>query len=108
MRLQTVFAAKVCTYVLFARGMYSVRNICMYNNIDSSILLCSLLLYTELSCPTLFESVNEKQKIEPVPIPLPRASRNSPDVKTRNEFFFHNWTSEIIPFIHFEMQMDRT
>ena len=33
---------------------------------------------------TLFESENERQKIEPVPIPLPRASRNFPDVKTRN------------------------
>ena len=57
---------------------------------------------------TLFESVNERQKIEPVPIPLPRASRNFPDVKTRNQFFFHNWTSEIIPFIRFGMQMDGT
>ena len=57
---------------------------------------------------TLFESENKRQKIEPVPIPLPRASRNFPDVKTRNGFFFHNWTSEIIPFIHFGMQMDGT
>ena len=57
---------------------------------------------------TLFESENERQEIEPVPIPLPRASRNFPDVKTRNDFFFHNWTSEIIPFIHFGMQMDGT
>ena len=57
---------------------------------------------------TLFESENERQKIEPVPIPLPRASRNFPDVKTRNEIFFHNWTSEIIPFIRFGMQMDGT
>ena len=57
---------------------------------------------------TLFESENERQKIEPVPIPLPRASRNFPDVKTRNDFFFHNWTSEIIPFIRFGMQMDGT
>ena len=57
---------------------------------------------------TLFEGENERQKIEPVPIPLPRASRNFPDVKTRNEIFFHNWTSEIIPFIRFGMQMDGT
>ena len=57
---------------------------------------------------TLFESENKRQKIEPVPIPLPRASRNFPDVKTRNDFFFHNWTSEIIPFIRFGMQMDGT
>ena len=34
---------------------------------------------------TLFESENERQKIEPVPILLPRASRNFPDVKTRKE-----------------------
>jgi len=57
---------------------------------------------------TLLESENERQKIEPVPIPLPRASRNFLDVKTRNDFFFHNWTSEIIPFIRFRMQMDGT
>ena len=57
---------------------------------------------------TLFEIENKRQKIEPVPIPLPRASRNFPDVKTRNQFFFHNWTSEIIPFIRFGMQMDGT
>ena len=37
---------------------------------------------------TLFESENERQKIEQVPIPLPRASRNCPDIKTRNNFFF--------------------
>ena len=57
---------------------------------------------------TLFESENERQKIEPVPILLPRDSRHFPDVKTRNENFFHNWTSEIIPFIRFGMQMDGT
>ena len=57
---------------------------------------------------TWFENENEWQKTEPVPIPLPRASRNFPDVKTRNNFFFYNWTSEIIPFIHFGKQMDRT
>ena len=57
---------------------------------------------------TLFESENERQKIEPVPIPFPRASRNFPNVKTRNENLFHNWTSEIIPFIRFGMQMDGT
>ena len=57
---------------------------------------------------TLFESKNERQKIEPVHIPLPRASRNFPEVKTRNGFFFHNWTSEIILFIRLGMQMDGT
>ena len=51
--------------------------------------------------PTLFESENECQKAEQVPILLPRASRNFPDVKTRNNFIFYNWTSEIIPLIHF-------
>jgi hypothetical protein len=57
---------------------------------------------------TLFKSKNERQKIEPVPIPLSRTSRNFPDVKTRNEKKLYNWTSEIIPFIHFGKQMDRT
>ena len=57
---------------------------------------------------TLFESENERQKIEPVPILLPRASRKFPDVKTRKVIVFHNWTSGIIPFIRFGMQMDRT
>ena len=36
---------------------------------------------------TLFETENKWQKTKPVPIPLPRASRNFPDVKTRNIFF---------------------
>ena len=62
--------------------------------------------YVALKLLTLFESDNERQKIEPVPIPLPRASKNFPDVKTRNGNSFHNWTSEIIPFIRFGMQMD--
>ena len=57
---------------------------------------------------TLFETENEWQKTKLVPIPLPRASRNFPDVKTRNSFFFHNWTLEIIPFIRFGIQMDWT
>ena len=57
---------------------------------------------------TMFENENERQKTEQVPIPLPRASRNFPDVKTRNEKKFYNWTSEIIPFICFGKQMDRT
>ena len=56
----------------------------------------------------MFETENVRQKIEPVLIPLPKASRNFPDVKTRNETFFYNWTSEIIPFIRFGKQMDRT
>ena len=55
---------------------------------------------------TLFKNENERKKTKPVPIPLPRPSRNFPDVKTRNKFFFHNWTSEIIPFIRFGEQMD--
>ena len=40
--------------------------------------------YTKTSYCTLFESENERQKIEPVPISLPRVSRSFPDVKTRN------------------------
>ena len=56
----------------------------------------------------MFENENERQKTEQVPIPLPRASRNFPDVKTRNKKKIYNWTSEIIPFICFGKQMDRT
>jgi hypothetical protein len=49
----------------------------------------------------LFETENERQKTKPVPISLPRASRNFLNVKTRNEFFFYNWASQITPFICF-------
>ena len=55
----------------------------------------------------MFESENGWQKIEQVPIPLPRASRNFPNVKTRNEKKIYNSTLEIIPFIRFGKQMDR-
>ena len=34
---------------------------------------------------TLFENENERQKTEPVPIQLPKAARNFPNVKTRNK-----------------------
>jgi hypothetical protein len=63
-------------------------------------------LITVPTTAILFETENERQKTKLVPIPLPRASRNFPDVKTRNNFFFYNWISEIIPFIHFGKQMD--
>ena len=33
----------------------------------------------------MFENEFERQKTKQVPIPLARASRNFPDVKTRNE-----------------------
>jgi hypothetical protein len=74
-------------------------------------LICILFLVLKrlvLLPPTLFETENERQKTKPVPNLLPRASRNFPDVKTRNEKKFYNWTSEIIPFIRFGKQMDRT
>ena len=46
----------------------------------------ALLIFENLGkYVTLFESENEWQKIEQVSIPYPRASRNFPDVKTRNE-----------------------
>ena len=38
---------------------------------------------------TLFESENEWQKIEQVPMPLLRASRNFPNVKKRNQKKFY-------------------
>ena len=48
------------------------------------------------------------QNTEQVPTPLPRAPRNFPNAKTRNEKQFDNWTLEIIPFIWYLIQMDRT
>ena len=72
------------------------------------MLVLATLRYEYENHSTLFESENERQKIEPAQIPLPRASRSFPDVKTRNDFVFHNWTSEIIPLIRFGMQMDGT
>jgi hypothetical protein len=46
----------------------------------------------------LSENENEWQNTEPVSIPLPRASRNFPDAKTRNKKKYH-WKLEVIPFI---------
>ena len=62
----------------------------------------SMILKIRKNLITLFETENEWQKTEPVPLPLPRASRIFPDVQTRNENLkIYNWTSEIIPFICF-------
>jgi hypothetical protein len=81
--------------------------ICFYLGWSGSTLLITKhIIKVGSKSYTLFESENERQKIEP--IPLPRASMNFPDVKTRNEKKFYNWTSEIIPFICFGKQMDRT
>ena len=55
---------------------------------DMELISTYCVLLAETTTYTLFESENERQKIEPVPIPLPRVSRNFPDVKTRNDFFF--------------------
>ena len=57
---------------------------------------------------TLCKNENERQRTKQVPIPLPRASRNFLNVKTRNDKKFYNWKSEIIPLICFGKQMDRT
>ena len=113
----------LCTkYLTCNRLKFQVSMNCCHRQFKTENLLCTYFLTK--SCflwsrkklhtshprciTTLFESENERQKIEPVPLPLPRASRNFPDVKTRNDFFFHNWTSEIILFIRFGMQMDGT
>ena len=62
-------------------------------DITASILdiKCILWIFMELDCDctpanTLFKTENDCQKTELVPIPLPRASRNFPHVKTRNNF----------------------
>ena len=66
----------------------------MFSEIDRYVLIFSKnkqkIFFDSFSfiLHTLFESENGRQKIEPVPIPLPRAPRNFPDVKTRNIFFF--------------------
>ena len=69
----------------------------------SSIFSCNLLdfepIFEASLLITLFETENERQKTKPVPILLPRAFRNFPDVKTRNKKQNYNWTLEIIPFI---------
>ena len=54
----------------------------------------------------LFENENEQQKTKPVPILIPMASRNFPNVKARKKIY--NWTSKIIPFIHLGKEMDRS
>ena len=56
---------------------------------------------------TLFGSENERQKTRLFLIPLPGASGNFPDVKTRNEKKFYNWISDIIQCICFGKHMDR-
>ena len=47
----------------------------------------------------MFENKNEWQKTEQIPISFPRAFRNFPDIKSRNNCFSYNWTLETIPFI---------
>ena len=92
------------TCTMLARMNYSMNssNVLALFNITSNLLELEVY-YTHSSKVKM-----KGKKIEPVPIPLPRPSRNFPDIKTRNKKRFYNWTWEIIPFILFGMQMDRT
>jgi hypothetical protein len=49
-------------------------------------------------------------KTRQVPIPLPRAPKNFPHAKTRKEkiYIIGHWTLEIIPFIQYPIQINRT
>ena len=57
---------------------------------------------------TLWENENERQKTEQVPIPLPRAAGSCFEAKKMKKIFLLAWTSEIIQFIQYPIQMDRT
>ena len=54
------------------------------------------------------ETENEWQKTEPVPIPLLRGARSFFDAKKMKKKILLAWTSEIIKFIRYPIQMDRT
>ena len=82
-------------------GSMNMLFICMFMKYASNFLNICIEF-------TLFENENEWQKTDPVLIQLPMASRNFPNVKTRNQFFFYNWTSETIPLIRLGKQMERT
>ena len=117
-----LFSYSLFTMRSFSRYILKIINLQFCHQMDFQDFLCPssecqfhsffrapmMKKYFKSCLITLFESENERQKIEPVPIPLPRASRNIPGGKTRSDFFFHNWTLEIIPFIRSGMQMDRT
>ena len=53
------------------------------------------------------ETENEWQKTKPVPIPLLRGARSFFDAKKMKKKMLA-WTSEIIQFIRYSVQMDRT
>ena len=81
--------------IVFCKNEVCVN--CVGLNVTKLILLLSIFFCFILAIlqDTLFEKGNEWQKIEQVPIQLPRASRNFPNVKTRNEKNFYNGTSEM-------------
>ena len=51
--------------------------------------------------------MNEK-KIEQVLIPLPKAASSLSDAKKMKKKILSRWTAEIIQFIRYLIQMDRT
>ena len=79
----SVYYTTLTFIVLQKMGRVEFFNYCMKNKGEGRKYFQKLI-----NGGTLFESENERQKIEPVPFPLPRASRNFPNVKTRNDFFF--------------------
>ena len=62
--------------------------------LDKQTITIHIAQRSEMYVITSFESENECKKTEQVPIPLPRASRNFPDAKSRNEKKFDNLISD--------------
>jgi hypothetical protein len=57
---------------------------------------------------TLCYIESEWKKIEQVPIPLPKAASSLSEAKKMKNKFLSRWTAEIIQFIRYLIQMDRT
>ena len=89
---------------------YLIKYLMYTSSRNDLITLCKL--YRKYTLGTYTTNCSKMKmngkKTEPVPIQLPKASTNFPNLKTRNDFFFYNWTSKIIPFIHLGKQMDWT
>ena len=78
--LSTSIAVKEYLEIRFVKAHFSIFQSCDTNK-KVDFLACDPIW----TFHTLFESENERQKIEPAPILLPRASRNFTNVKTRKE-----------------------
>ena len=96
----------ICLTQTVPQHKLSINN--FFNLKKPAVYIFSVHFLKTISLHIPGETENEWQKTEPVPISLLRGARSFFDAKKMQKKILLAWTSEIIQFIRYPIQMDRT